>query len=131
LFKYLNGYDNLNAKANLQDKFSLLCPYVLIKMPKEKQNIPKQLRLGRTAKSQPAKAPGSPKKSQIMTDFQEINWTPSKLTITVILLCVPYLVAVIACFLAGNSFFGFVFIALGFLVIGIYLLLRYIERSDL
>lgn len=99
-------------------------------MPKEKQNLPKQIRLGRTAKSQQAKAPDSPKKSGIMTDFQEINWTPSKLTITVILLCVPYLVVVIACFLAGNSFFGFVFIALGFLVIGIYLLLRYIERSD-
>jgi hypothetical protein len=99
-------------------------------MPKEKQNLPKQIRLGRTAKSQQAKAPDSATNKQIITDFQEINWTPSKLTITIVLLCVPYLVAVIACFLAGNSFFGFVFIGLGFLVIGIYLLLRYLERAN-
>ena len=94
-------------------------------------NLPKQIRLGRNAKSKEAKAPKSwGKQGQINTNLPEINWTPNKLTITVIVLLLPYLLAVVVSFAVGNYLIAGVFVGLGFLVVGIYFLLRYIERSD-
>ena len=100
-------------------------------MSPKKQKLPNQLRLGKVGKSQEAKSPDSGKKtSTIQTNLPEINWTPSKLTITIVLLLLPYLLAVIISFAVGNNLIAGVFIGLGFLVLGIYFLLRYIERSD-
>ena len=95
-------------------------------------NLPEQIRLGRNASSKEAKAPKSwGKQAKINTNLPEINWTPNKLTITVIVLLLPYLLAVAVSFASGNYLIAGVFIGLGFLVVGIYFLLRYIERSDL
>ncbi len=99
-------------------------------MPQKKHNVPKHLRLGKTGGSQEAKIPNSLSTGQVKTNLQDVNWTPTKLTLTIIALCIPYLIAVIASFVIGNYLIGLVFIALGLLVVGIYLLLRYIERSD-
>ncbi|MEM8830083.1 MAG: hypothetical protein AAGE96_12100 [Cyanobacteria bacterium P01_G01_bin.19] len=100
-------------------------------MPKNKHNLPKHLRLGKTAKSQEAKTPkGTSNGGRIVTNLQEINWTRNKLTLTIIALSTPYLIATVGSFAVGNSLVGFIFIGLGVLVIGMYLLLRYIERSD-
>ena len=99
-------------------------------MPEKKHNIPKHLRLGKTGASQEAKIVNGVSKGQVQTNLQDISWTPTKLTLTIIALCIPYLIAVIGAFAAGAYMFGFIFIGLGLLVVGIYLLLRYIERSD-
>ena len=100
-------------------------------MSPKKTKLPNQLRLGKTGKSQEAKSPGnSGKVGNIQTNLPEINWTPNKLTITVVLLLLPYLLAVIISFAVGNYLIAGVFVGLGFLVVGIYFLLRYIERSD-
>ena len=100
-------------------------------MSQKKPNLPNQLRLGKTGKSQESKSLNSGGKSgNIQTNLPEINWTPNKLTITIVLLLLPYLIAVIISFAVGNYLIAGVFIGLGFLVVGIYFLLRYIERSD-
>ena len=99
-------------------------------MPPKKYNVPKHLRLGKTGRSQEARTPNGLSKGQVMTNLQEINWTPTKLTLTIIALCIPYLIAVIASFAVGNYIVGSIFIGLGVLVVLMYLLLRYIERSD-
>jgi len=129
-WQIFNDYYNLSVKNNLEVRLHVLCLQVLNDMSKEKHNIPKQLRLGKTGKSQEAKLPKGTSPGRINIDLPEINWTPSKLTITIALLCLPYFIAVVASFLVGNNLIGFLFIGLGFLVIGIYFLLRYIERSD-
>ena len=100
-------------------------------MPKKEPHIPKQFHFGKTGKSQEAKAPehkGGP--GNIMTNLPDINWTRRKFTLTIAALCTPYLIAVAVAFGVGNYLIGFVFLGLGVLVIGLYLLLRYIERSD-
>ena len=100
-------------------------------MPQKEPNIPKKLRLGKTGKSQEAKTPttsGGP--GNIMTNLPDINWTRRKFTLTIAALCTPYLIAIAVAFGVGNYLIGFVFLGLGVLVIGFYLLLRYIERSD-
>ncbi|MCC0178202.1 hypothetical protein I4641_14565 [Waterburya agarophytonicola K14] len=100
-------------------------------MPQEKPNVPKQLRLGRTRNSIERKPPeASGGSGSIRTNFQEINWTPSKLTITIILLCIPYIVAIIVSLAVKNYLIAGVFVGIGFLVVGMYFLLRYLERSD-
>ena len=97
----------------------------------KKNDLPKNLRLGKTGKSQESKAPDAwGKRGKIHTNIPEINWTPSKLTITVTLLLIPYFLAVILSISIKNYLIAGVFIGLGFLVVGIYFLLRYIERSD-
>ncbi len=100
-------------------------------MTNKKQNLPKQLRLGKTRGSTKALAPSSAGRAgKININFQEINWTRRKLIITVALLSIPYLIAVIISFAVGNNLIGFVFLGIGALVVGMYLLLRYIERAD-
>ena len=101
-------------------------------MPDKKQNLPKHLRLGKTGGSTEAKPPsGTGAGGNINTKFQEIKWTPRKLTVTIALLSIPYLIAVAVCFAAGNMLIGLVFLGIGAFVVGIYLLLRYIERADI
>ncbi len=97
---------------------------------KDNYKLPKYIRLGKTASSQEARTPNGLSKGRVRTNLQDINWTPTKLTMTIIALSIPYLIAVIGSFLSGNSMVGLIFIGLGALVIGMYLLLRYIERSD-
>lgn len=97
---------------------------------KNNHKLPRYIRLGKTGSSQEARTPNGLSKGSIKTNLQDINWTPTKLTMTIIALSIPYVIAVISSFLAGNSMVGFIFIGLGGLVIGMYLLLRYIERSD-
>jgi len=100
-------------------------------MPNNKHNIPKEFRLGKGGQSKEAKPPvaaGGP--GSIRTNLKEIKWTRSKLTITVTLLSLPYLIAVVGSFLAGNFLVGCIFLGIGVFVIIIYLLLRYIERAD-
>ena len=99
-------------------------------MSEKKHNVPKILRLGKTGSSQQAKIVNGISKGKVKINLQDINWTPTKLTLTLMALCIPYLVAVIASFVIGNYLIGLVFIGLGLLVVGMYLLLRYIERSD-
>ncbi|MDJ0593127.1 MAG: hypothetical protein QNJ72_24600 [Pleurocapsa sp. MO_226.B13] len=100
-------------------------------MPQKEPNLPKQLRLGKTGQSQPVKVPESKTgKGEIITDWQEINWTRRKLIITIASLSIPYLIAVVISFVIGNNLIGFVFIGIGVLTVGIYLLLRYVERAD-
>lgn len=99
-------------------------------MPKDK-NLPQNLRLGKTSRHEEAKPPGKGSRgSQIITNLQDINWTPKKLTLTIVSLSLPFLLAVIVSFAVGNYLIASVFIGLGLLVLGMYWLLRYIERSD-
>lgn len=98
---------------------------------KPKSDLPKHLKLGKTRQSQQAKISEGGSHKRVMTNLPEVNWTPSKLTLTIIALCIPYLIAVIGSILVGNYLIAFVFIGLAVLVVGMYLLLRYIERSDL
>ena len=101
-------------------------------MPDKKHNLPKQLRFGKNGSSSEAKPPtGSGAGGRINTKFQDIKWTPRKLTLTIVLLSIPYLIAVAVSFLVGNILIGCVFLGVGAFVVGIYLLLRYIERADL
>ena len=100
-------------------------------MPNNKHNIPKELRLGKGKASREAKPPGTMETpNNINTNFQEIKWTRSKLTITVVLLSIPYLIALIGSFVVGNILVGLIFLGIGAFTVGIYLLLRYIERAD-
>ena len=99
-------------------------------MPPKKHNVPRHIRLGKTGRSQEARTPTGLSKGRVMTNLQEINWTPTKLTLTIIALCIPYLIAVIASFAVGNYMIGFIFVGLGVLVVLMYLLLRSMERSD-
>lgn len=100
-------------------------------MPNNKHNVPKEFRLGQGKQSREAKPPvAAGGAGNINTNLKEIKWTPSKLAITVAALSLPYLIAVIGSFLAGNYLVGFIFLGIGAFVIGIYLLLRYIERAD-
>ena len=100
-------------------------------MPEKEPNLPKQLRLGKTGQSQPVKVPESKTgQGEIITDWQEINWTRRKLIITIASLSIPYLIAVVISFVTGKNLIGFIFIGMGVFTIGIYLLLRYIERAD-
>lgn len=100
-------------------------------MPEQKHNLPKQLRFGQGKQSRDAKPPqGTGSGGRINTNFQDIKWTPRRLTITIALLSIPYLIAVAISFLIGNNLIAFVFLGLGALVVGIYLLLRYIERAN-
>ena len=100
--------------------------------PKKPQHkLPKHLKFGKTGKSQEAKTHQGLSPGKVMTNLPEINWTPSKLTLTIIALCIPYLIAVVGSILVGNYLVASVFVGLAVLVVGMYLLLRYIERSDL
>lgn len=101
-------------------------------MPDQRHNLPKQLRFGQGKQSREAKPPeGTGAGGRINTSFQDIKWTPRKLTVTTALLSIPFLIAVIISFAVGNNLIGFVFLSLGAFVVGMYLLLRYIERADL
>lgn len=99
-------------------------------MSEKKHNVPKSLRLGKTGSSQQAKIVNGLAKGQVNTNLQDINWTPTKLTLTILALCIPFLIAMIGAFIVGNYLVGFVFVALALMVVGIYFLLRYIERSE-
>lgn len=100
-------------------------------MNQKNDHIPKQLKLGKTGQSQPAEVPkAAGGTGRVQTNLPQINWTPSKLTITVILLTIPYLIATLVAFGVGNNLIGFVFIGIGLMVVGMYFLLRYIERND-
>ena len=100
-------------------------------MPREQPKIPKHLYLGKTKKSPDRKPPESKKGgARVKTNLPEINWTPSRLTITIIILSIPYLIATIASIVVQNYLIAGVFIGIGLLVIGMYFLLRYLEKAD-
>ena len=100
-------------------------------MPKKQPDVPKRLRLGKNKKSPDRKPPGTVGGGGgIRTNLPEIEWTPSKLTITIAVLIVPYLIAVIVSLYVRNYLIAGVFVGIGLLVIGLYFLLRYLERSD-
>lgn len=103
-------------------------------MPRKKTNLPKQLRLGRNKKScdaQPPKYDIDKGRYGIKTDVPDINWTFSRLTITIIVLCIPYLIAVILSFAVKNYLIAGVFVGIGLLVIGMYFLIRFLDKADL
>ncbi len=70
------------------------------------------------------------KGGEIYTNLPDINWTPKKLILAIALLSIPYVGAVLACFIAGISFIAYLLIGLGIFVGLIVLALRFIDQQD-
>ncbi|WP_319422985.1 hypothetical protein [Pleurocapsa sp. FMAR1] len=95
------------------------------------RHLPKMLRQGKVNRSQEAKPPQTIGASgSIMTNLQDINWTPKKLGLVIAALTIPYLIAVIAVIQAGNVLVGSILIGLALFVGLVYLALRWIDKSD-
>ncbi len=95
------------------------------------RHLPKMLRQGKVNRSQEAKPPEQfGINGKIMTNLQDINWTPKKLGLVIAALSIPYLIAVIGVIQAGNIIVGTILIGLALFVGLVYLALRWIDKSD-
>ena len=95
------------------------------------RHLPKMLRQGRLNRSQDAKPPekfGSG--GSIITNFQDIKWTPKKLALVIAALSIPYLIVITSLIKAGYTIVVLLMIGFAILTGLIYLALRWIEKSD-
>ena len=96
-----------------------------------RHNLPKRLVKGKIDKSQEAKAPNiSGAGGRIDTSLRDINWTPAKMRIAMVVLIAPVVSASTIAFNAGNILVGLILIGLIIFVGAMYLALRYIDRSE-
>ena len=95
------------------------------------RHLPKMLKQGRLNRSQDAKLPdkfgGS---GSIITNFQDVKWTPKKLALVIVALSIPYLIVIISLIKAGYTVVVLLMIGFAILTGLIYLALRWIEKSD-
>ena len=94
-------------------------------------NLPNRLVRGGTKKSHEAQVPTVGGQGKIDTSWQEIRWTPTKLSIASIIVLSPISFAIVLSFKAGNSLVGAILIGLLVFMGLIYLALRYIENNEL
>ena len=94
-------------------------------------NLPGRLVKGGAKHSPAAKVPSAAgRDAQIPKHFQEIHWTPIKLSIASIIVLSPISFAIVLSFKAGNSLIGVILIGLLVFMGLIYLALRYIEKNE-
>ena len=67
---------------------------------------------------------------RINTNLPDINWTQKKLVLTIALLGVPYVVAILACFITGINLIAYLLIGIAILVGLLVLAIRFIDRQD-
>lgn len=70
-------------------------------------------------------------RARIETTWRDIKWTRKKLFLIISLLGLPYLVTVIATYLAGLTIGTFFLIGLALLVGILFLIVRWVEHADL
>jgi hypothetical protein len=68
--------------------------------------------------------------ANIQTTWQDINWTRKKLFLITCLLGLPYLITIIATYLAGMTIITFVLIGLALFVGILFLIVRWVEHAD-
>lgn len=93
-------------------------------------NLPGRLVRGGSKRSQEAKVPTIGGKGNIATNWNEIHWTPVKLSIASIIILAPISLAIVLSFKAGNILVGLILIGLIVFMGLIYLALRYIEHNE-
>lgn len=101
-----------------------------VSMPQNKNNLPKQIKLGKSPGAQPKGVLNTGGKG-INTNLPEIHWTRGKLIIVTTILAVPYTAAIAVAFGVGNNLIGGLLVAIALFVWGMYFLLRYLENADL
>jgi hypothetical protein len=69
-------------------------------------------------------------KAHIETTWRDIKWTRKKLFLIIFLLGLPYLMTIIATYLAGLTMVTFVLIGLALLVGILFLIVRWVENAD-
>ena len=95
------------------------------------RHLPKMLRQGKVNRSQEAKPPQEfGKNGKIITNLQDINWTPKKLGLAIAALSIPYLIVVTGVIQSGDILVGSILIGLALFVGLVYLALRWIDKSD-
>ncbi len=101
-------------------------------MPDNNQrHLPKMLKQGRLNRSQDAKPPGKfGGRGSIITNFQDVKWTPKKLALVIAALSIPYLIVITGLIKAGYIIIVLLMIGFAILTGLIYLALRWIEKSD-
>jgi hypothetical protein len=70
-------------------------------------------------------------RARIETTWRDIKWTRKKLFLIISLLGLPYLITIIATYLAGLTMGTFFLIGLALLVGFLFLIVRWVERADL
>lgn len=68
--------------------------------------------------------------ANIQTNWQDIKWNRKKLFLTICFLSLPYLMTIIATYLAGMVIITFVLIGLALLVGILFIIVRWLERAD-
>ncbi len=69
--------------------------------------------------------------AHIGTTWRDIKWTRKKLFLIISLLGLPYLITIIATYLAGLTMATFFLIGFALLVGFLFLVVRWVERADL
>lgn len=96
----------------------------------KKNNLPRKFIQGKTRHSQEARVPTIGGQGKIQTNWQDINWTPTKLAIVLPALIIPFAIGVIGAFKAGNPIIILLLVGLIIFVAIVYLLLRYLDEND-
>lgn len=99
-------------------------------MPKQDPLSDKKIRLGRSTNPDKRNPPPSLGKGRIETNWRDIDWTPKKSIIVSTVLMIPYLVAVIGCFVARIYFMGYALVGLAILMGLLIWVLRTLDRED-
>ena len=66
----------------------------------------------------------------VYTNLPNINWTAKKLVLATALLGIPYVGAILACFIAGIQLIAYLLIGLAIFVGFIVLAIRFIDQQD-
>ena len=99
-------------------------------MANKNPKLPDRLVRGGQKKSQEARVPvATGGKGSIGTNIN-IRWTRRKATIAATILGIPFLLATVLSFKAGNALIGIILIALAVFVGLMYWALRYIEENE-
>ncbi|MEM8720463.1 MAG: hypothetical protein AAGE84_14360 [Cyanobacteria bacterium P01_G01_bin.39] len=99
-------------------------------MEGKKHNLPKRLVRGGSKRSYPAKLPVMAKGGKIGTNFKDIKWTRSRLSVVSFVILAPISCAIVLSFKAGNIMIGLILLGLIIFMGLIYLALRYIEQNE-
>ena len=99
-------------------------------MVDRKRNLPDRLVRGGVKRSQEAKVPIARGGAGRVGTNLDIRWTRNKAVIAATMLGVPFLLATVMAFKAGNILIGCVLVGLAVFVGLIYLALRYIENNE-